>query len=92
HHLLNNNNENVCDMIRRCSTTWDKNDGLPMVDYSSQKPGASRGSHAESIDINDFMSFIQQTEAYDFDIMLEIKDKENSAKKAVEIIEKKGFL
>ncbi|MFH1645036.1 MAG: UV DNA damage repair endonuclease UvsE, partial [Candidatus Omnitrophota bacterium] len=32
HHLLNNDNENVCDMIRRCSTTWDKNDGLPMVD------------------------------------------------------------
>jgi UV DNA damage endonuclease len=63
--------------------TWSKADGIPMVDYSTQKEGARMGTHAEQIDIDDFKQFIAKTEGLDFDIMLEIKDKERSALKAV---------
>jgi UV DNA damage endonuclease len=80
-------------------STWKiNNDGLPMVDYSSQDIGtinncnslmARKGKHSERIDIKSFKYFIKQTEGLDFDIMLEIKDKEISALKALGIAGKK---
>ena len=54
-----------------------------MVDYSSQEPNGSPRQHAETIDIEDFDLFLKQTQQFDFDIMLEIKDKEKSAIKAI---------
>ncbi len=65
--------------------TWQAKDGVPMVDYSSQKPAAKPGSHTESIDIADFEAFLAGTRPHDFDVMLEIKDKEASANKALKI-------
>jgi UV DNA damage endonuclease len=50
-----------------------------MVDYSSQKPGEKRGRHTESIDRGLFMRFLNESAGRDFDLMLEIKDKEKSA-------------
>ena len=79
HHQLNGNGEAPGTALRQAAATWKKNDGLPMVDYSSQKKGARRGSHAESIDLEDFAGFIAAGAGLDFDIMLEIKDKEQSA-------------
>ena len=58
-----------------------------MVDYSSQKPGFRTGSHAETIDLKDFKRFLNESKPYDFDIMLEIKDKESSPLKAVKLAE-----
>ncbi len=56
-----------------------------MVDYSSQKDGERKGRHAQSIDPDAFKKFLEQTRPFDFDLMLEIKDKEKSALKAIEI-------
>jgi UV DNA damage endonuclease len=55
-----------------------------MVDYSSQKKGARAGSHAESTDLRHFARFVAATTGIDFDVMLEIKDKERSALRARE--------
>src|SRR5665647_385593 len=52
---------------------------FPMVDYSSQQPKKRAGAHAESIDPEDFVVFLNSTIPFDMDIMLEIKDKEKSA-------------
>ena len=57
-----------------------------MVDYSSQAPAQKAGKHAQSIDANEFKKFIEDTEGLDFDIMLEIKDKEISTSIAQHII------
>jgi UV DNA damage endonuclease len=57
-----------------------------MVDYSTQKVDARFGSHAESLDENAFRKFLEQTRGIDFDVMLEIKDKEQSALKAREVV------
>jgi UV DNA damage endonuclease len=54
-----------------------------MVDYSTQQQGKRAGAHAETIDERDFRSFLQISMPYDFDIMLEIKDKEKSALSAL---------
>jgi UV DNA damage endonuclease len=83
HHTLNNNGEPVHKAIVVAHDTWKKHDGLPMVDYSSQKKGKRPGSHAESIGIKGFSAFLKMCEPMDFDLMLEIKDKEKSALKAV---------
>ena len=50
-----------------------------MVDYSSQEPGKRVGAHAGHIVAEDFRQFLKETRPVDFDIMLEIKDKEKSA-------------
>ena len=49
----------------------------------SQHPEKRAGGHAEHIDINDFQRFLELSEPYDRDIMLEIKDKEASALAAI---------
>ena len=87
HHSVLNNNEKVNDCIKKASKTWMKKDGIPMADYSSQEPNNKAGKHAEKIDLNHFKKFIDLTKPYDFDIMLEIKDKEKSALKVIKLLE-----
>ena len=79
HHTINNKGEQISDLLAPLNDTWKRQDGIPMVDYSSQQPGKRAGAHAESIDTGDFRLFLQSTIPYDMDIMLEIKDKEKSA-------------
>jgi UV DNA damage endonuclease len=85
HHRLNNNGETIAQAMRLATKTWRRSDGLPIVDYSTQQPGSVLGKHAEAINMRHFRVFLDQTQAYDFDIMLEIKDKEKSARRALKI-------
>ena len=85
HHSVINNGESVESVLENQKKTWEKKDGIPMVDYSSQKPNFKPGSHTETIDLKDFEKFLQESKPFDFDIMLEIKDKEKSALKAVKL-------
>jgi UV DNA damage endonuclease len=57
-----------------------------MVDYSSQQRGQRPGSHAKTLNRASFKKFIHETKGVDFDLMLEIKDKEMSAFKALKIL------
>lgn len=86
HHECLNNKETVVEAIRRAESTWKEKDGLLMVDYSSQEPNSKKGKHANHIDIAHFTEFIKSTKNFDFDIMLEIKDKEKSALEAIKIL------
>ncbi len=79
HHRCLNNGETARDGMESSGNTWKKKDGVLMVDYSSQKKGGRRGQHVESIDLKDFRGFIERTGRIEFDLMLEIKDKEKSA-------------
>jgi UV DNA damage endonuclease len=54
-----------------------------MVDYSSQAAGRKPGVHTHSISLAHFVAFLENTRPFDFDVMLEIKDKETSAMKAI---------
>jgi UV DNA damage endonuclease len=86
HRLYNSATQSKQECFKLAVKTWsEKRDGIPMVDYSSQKVNGSPRQHAETIDIEDFDLFLKQTKPFDFDVMLEIKDKEKSAMKAVEL-------
>jgi UV DNA damage endonuclease len=65
--------------------TWKKKDGVPMVDYSSQEKGKKEGMHAKSLNSRHFRKFLRETKDLDFDLMIEVKDKEKSALKALRI-------
>jgi UV DNA damage endonuclease len=83
HHSLFNHGESVGDVLTILSDFWNADDDIPMVDYSSQQEGKRQGAHAEHIKPDDFLSFLGNTRQNDFDIMLEIKDKEQSAQAAL---------
>jgi UV DNA damage endonuclease len=79
HHSLLNNGEQFTTLLDPVRKTWKIKDGIPMVDYSSQEPGKRVGAHAGHIVAEGFRQFLKETRPVDFDIMLEIKDKEKSA-------------
>jgi UV DNA damage endonuclease len=85
HHALLNNGENIAVLLPSVRQTWKGADGIPMADYSSQEPKKRAGAHAEHIVAEDFRRFLEITRPADFDIMLEIKDKEKSALEALRI-------
>jgi UV DNA damage endonuclease len=85
HHSLLNNGERFLSLLTSVRKTWKGKDGIPMIDYSSQEPGRRVGAHAMHIVEEDFRQFITGTMPADFDIMLEIKDKEKSALAALDI-------
>ncbi|MEM4710373.1 MAG: UV DNA damage repair endonuclease UvsE [Candidatus Woesearchaeota archaeon] len=84
HHKILNNNESLKEALLLASKTWKKKDGIMMIDYST---GKTR-KHDVSLNIKEFESFIKQAKniGIDFDIMLEVKDKEKSAIRALKII------
>ena len=83
HHQLNNNNESVQNAFSLVSKTWKSRDGIPMIDYSSQEKHQRLGKHANHIDRDDFNRFLKDSQDFDVDVMLEIKDKEKSAIEAI---------
>jgi UV DNA damage endonuclease len=83
HHEILNDNESLRDALQLCGNTWKTEDGIPMIDYSQQEPGVRTGNHIQHIETDQFRHFLTMSKGLDFDIMLEIKDKEKSALEAV---------
>lgn len=69
--------------ISECEKTWDKCDGNQKIHYSNQDKFKKAGSHANTILINDFLSFYEKLGDNKPDIMLEVKDKNLSAIKCI---------
>ena len=67
-------------IIERCAATWRKEDGPPKLHYSDQWHGKPPGSHSASVDLEAFGQFYGQIqhEQIDLDVMLEVKDKQES--------------
>jgi len=83
HHKCNNSGKSLNLAFEEFSSTWKNSDGLPIVHYSSEHPTKGKPSHSDHINISDFMQFVEETKTYDFDLMLEIKDKETSALRVI---------
>jgi UV DNA damage endonuclease len=86
HHQCLNHGESTRNALKQCITTWHNKDGNAIVDYSSQQAGKRKSTHASHINIKSFKKFLAETQGLNFDIMLEIKDKEKSALKANKIL------
>lgn len=87
HHECLNNKESFRNAVQLAKKTWKREDGILMVDYSTGKKG-KKGAHADHIELNGFKNFLKETKDIDFDIMLEIKDKEKSAIEALQEVKK----
>ncbi|MFX1591717.1 MAG: UV DNA damage repair endonuclease UvsE [Promethearchaeota archaeon] len=83
HHDCYNQGEPLEKAIGLIIKTWKKNDGLPIIHYSSEHPYRGKYIHADELDMNHFKSFLTKTMNFNFDLMLEIKNKEKSALLAV---------
>lgn len=83
HHEINSSGETIIDVFKGFIKTWKNKDGIPMVDYSSQQSGEIEGKHIKTINLKHFTKFLHETKPFDFDVVLEIKDKEKSALKAI---------
>lgn len=90
HHSIKNRGETLIEGIKRSIKTWKDHDGKLMLDWSSQEPEMKIGRHADTLNEIEFEEFITRTMESDFDILLEVRDKERSAIKAVQILEKYG--
>ena len=86
HHQCLNNGETLRQGLELSASTWKESDGILMVDYSSQQRGQRSGSHAKTLNTENFKKFLHETRGVNFDLMLEIKDKETSALKALKIL------
>ncbi len=82
HHELNSDGRGVGEALTAAGATWSTADGLPMVDYSSPLPEGRKGAHSYALDEGHFLRFLEESRPHDFDLMLEVKDKERSALKA----------
>ena len=86
HHELKNSGEGLTDAFALVTSTWREEDGTPMVDYSHQATVGLNTRHAESIDVELFKRLLEQTRPFDYDVMLEIKDKEKSVLRVLPIL------
>jgi len=73
------------DIIIEYGKTWPKNE-IQKIHYSEQDPGKIKGSHSESINPDKFMILYDKIKDLDLDIMLEVKDKEQSVLKLKRIL------
>jgi len=83
HHFYYNSGESIEKAIENTFKTWNEKDGLPIVHYSSEHPVKGKFKRADEINMNYFKEFIKMTNKHNFDIMLEIKNKEKSALMAI---------
>jgi len=90
HHSWNHNGESMREALLLAEKTWRKQDGPLIIDYSSQEKGRRPGTHAQTIDIRHFTSFLGQAVGRNCDIMLEIKDKDRSALRALQLLRGHG--
>ncbi|WHH57676.1 UV DNA damage repair endonuclease UvsE [Petroclostridium sp. X23] len=90
HHELNPPNKNLPEFewIQLCGNTFDKQDGKQKIHYSQQRTGDVRGAHSETIYIGEFLQFYNRLPDKEIDIMLEVKDKNLSAVKCINSINK----
>ena len=80
-------------ILNSIKKTWTNIDGLIKVHYSEQNETKKKGSHSSTISCIKFLNYINSLSDLDIDIMTEVKDKDFSAIKCVNILnELKGTL
>ena len=67
--------------IAEAKKTWKAADGNQKIHYSQQALGKRPGAHTDTIALDTFLTFHEQLEDKQIDIMLEVKDKNLSAVK-----------
>ena len=79
HYLCNNEGEDIRDYLPKIIATW-KGENIPKMHFSSPKSLKEKRSHADYINADDFICFIEILKLFntDIDIMLECKAKDDA--------------
>ncbi|MGL4108263.1 UV DNA damage repair endonuclease UvsE [Clostridium sp. LP20] len=85
HHNCNNDSEKIEDFLEEVFNTWNKEELPPKIHFSSPREGEKDRKHADFINVNEFMDFLEKAKEVniDFDVMLESKEKDLSLFKLV---------
>lgn len=68
-------------IIQLAAKSWGKRDGRVKIHYSNQWPGRPPGTHSKSVSVQKFLRFYESIQDLDLDVMLEVKDKQESVLK-----------
>lgn len=82
--------KNMIYWIKKAKKTWIPIDGVQKIHYSQQDITKKSGAHSQTIDLMKFTEFLEQID-FDVDIMLEVKDKNISAIKCIQLMTNKGI-
>lgn len=80
------NNYTLDKLFELAKSTWTNEKCNMKVHYSQQDIKKKKGSHSPTIFIEDFFKYYSVAKNYDLDIMLEVKDKDFSAIKIINLI------
>jgi len=82
HYMCNNNGEKITSYIKEIFDTWNKEELVPKIHFSSPKNKTKKDirSHHDYINSDDFINFIEQIKFVDrdFDVMIEAKMKDDA--------------
>jgi UV DNA damage endonuclease len=78
HHRANPCRRPIEGVLAEIFATWAAADGRPKVHLSSQAADGPPGAHAEFVDAEDMMDFLQAAPGLQFDCMLEAKQKDRA--------------
>ena len=71
--------------LDRAIESWSPQHGRPKLHYSQQLAGGKPGMHSRFIAMKDFLEFHRSLEGREVDVMLEVKDKNLSAVKCINL-------
>lgn len=87
HHESNpDDSRSLMDWLLAARETWKAEDGQQKIHYSQQDPDKRVGAHTPTIDLAVFNKFYQELPVKELDIMFEVKDKNLSALKGINLI------
>src|SRR5699024_3617123 len=87
HHIINRpvEDKGIDYYIEKVKKTWLDKDGRMILHYSQQGRDKKIGSHSDTIYLDEFFNFSKEIRQ-DYDLMLEVKDKNRSAIKIENIL------
>lgn len=90
HHLCNNDEDSLEDIIEEIFNTWNEEKLPPKIHVSSPKSGEKDRRHADYIEVEDFIRFIEMCKPLkrDIDVMIEAKQKDLALYKLVQDIKR----
>lgn len=85
------NEYNPCDLaieavMDKVSKTWGEKDGKIKLHYSDGDYEKRKGAHSKTVNVINFLKYAESVKGYDPDIMLEVKDKDISAEKCINVL------